>query len=161
MGHMSKSIGHTAEGGAFTELLLEVFRLNGRLLAAGDRMTAGLGLTSARWQVLGAMQVAGSPLTVAQIARNMGLTRQSVQRLANVMAADGLIEFVENPHHKRAKVLRFTARGQTGMDRLTVIQVEWANTIGSAVAARELENALVVVRVLAEQLEQDDGEPMV
>jgi len=153
---MTDHAGHTAEGSVFTEMLIEVFRLNGRLLAAGDNMTADLGLTSARWQVLGAMEVAGSPLTVAQIARNMGLTRQNVQRLANVIAADGLAEFVENPHHKRAKVLRITAHGQKVIDRLTGIQAEWANKIGSTVAAQELENALLVLRALGKQLEQDD-----
>jgi hypothetical protein len=67
-------------GSALTDLVLEVFRLNGRLLAAGDRMTRPSGQTSARWQVLGAINP--EPRTVAQIARVMGLARQSVQRRA-------------------------------------------------------------------------------
>ena len=66
----------TASGSALSLLILDVFRLNGRLLAAGDRMVEDLGLTSARWQVLGAVALAAAP--VAWIARNMGLTRQGV-----------------------------------------------------------------------------------
>ena len=71
---------------AATDLILETFRLNGSLLAAGDAMVADLGLTSARWQVLGAIALSPVPLPVAHIARNMGLTRQAVQRLINEMA---------------------------------------------------------------------------
>ena len=76
-----------------TDLVLETFRLNGRLLASGDALVADLGLTSARWQVIGAIALSPVPLSVAQIARNMGLTRQAVQRLANEMEADGLVRF--------------------------------------------------------------------
>src|SRR6476660_4453281 len=91
---------HTPAGEAFTHLVLEVFRLNGRLLSVGDRLVAGLGLTSARWQVLGALHGSTGRLTVSQIARSMGLQRQSVQRLVDVMTADGLLQLVENPQHR-------------------------------------------------------------
>ena len=94
---------------AITDLVLETFRLNGRLLASGDALVADLGLTSARWQVIGAMALSPMPLSVAQIARNMGLTRQAVQRLANEMEADGLMRFAPNPHHQRAKLVVLTA----------------------------------------------------
>src|SRR5260221_10621052 len=83
---------------ALTELMLEVFRLNGRLLASGDRLVAALGLTSARWQVLGAISLGGNRLPVAHIARNMGLTRQAVQRVVNELAAAGLVDFPPNPY---------------------------------------------------------------
>ncbi|MGA9320678.1 MAG: helix-turn-helix domain-containing protein, partial [Xanthobacteraceae bacterium] len=96
---------------AITDLVLETFRLNGRLLAAGDALVGDLGLTSARWQVLGAIALSAVPLSVAQIARNMGLTRQAVQRLANEMQGDGLVRFAPNPHHQRAKLVLLTPAG--------------------------------------------------
>jgi DNA-binding MarR family transcriptional regulator len=68
---------HSPSEAAMTDLVLEIFRVNGLLLAVGDRLTKELGLTSARWQVMGAL--ADGPLTAAQIARKMGLKRQSVQ----------------------------------------------------------------------------------
>src|ERR1700751_4013808 len=97
---------------AITDLVLETFRLNGSLLASGDALVADLGLTSARWQVLGAAALAPGPLSVGQVARNMGLARQAVQRLANEMAADGLVRFAPNPHHQRPKLVLLTAAGK-------------------------------------------------
>ena len=83
-----------------SDLVLSIFRLNGFLLHAADRLTAGSGLTTARWQVLGA--VLHEPLTVAAIARDMGLTRQSVQRTADLLVEEGLCEYSPNPAHRRA-----------------------------------------------------------
>src|SRR5438094_222673 len=80
---------------AFTELILEIFRLNGRLLSAGDALTRPAGQTSARWQVLGSLD--RGPRTVAHIGRQMGLTRQSVQRTTDLLEADGLVSYVSNP----------------------------------------------------------------
>ena len=68
---------HSPGGAALTDLVLEVFRLNGRLLSAGDKLVAEAGLTSARWQVLGAIHYASEPQTVSWLARSMGLTRQA------------------------------------------------------------------------------------
>src|SRR5579864_4442819 len=96
---------------ALSELIVEIFRVNGRLLAAGDRMVADLGLTSARWQVIGAIAIAGQPQTVPSIARTMGLTRQAVQRLINELTADGLIEGRANPNHRRARLFALTDAG--------------------------------------------------
>src|SRR5229473_2688214 len=98
-------------GRTLTTLILDVFRLNGRLIGAGDRLVGSLGLTSARWQVLGALAMSRSPQTVADIARSMGLTRQSVQRIANELARRGLLERADNPRHVRAPLMRLTDRG--------------------------------------------------
>ncbi len=112
---------------AFTDLVLETFRLNGRLLATGDRLARQVGLTSARWQVLGALEA--GPLPAAGIARRMGLKRQSVQRLVDVLADEGVVAFEENPTHRRAKLVRTTDEGKRRYARLTDIQKEWANRV--------------------------------
>src|SRR4051795_8784864 len=95
-----------------TDLIIETFRLNGRLLAAGDGLVADLGLTSARWQIMGAIALSPVPLPVASIARNMGLARQTVQKLVNEMESDGLLRFAPNPHHRRAQLVLFTDQGR-------------------------------------------------
>lgn len=149
---------------AFTELVLEVFQTNGRLLATGDRIAAPVGLTSARWQVLGAIDA--GPLPVAQIARNMGLTRQSVQRLANVLAAEGVVRFADNPSHKRAKLVDLTPRGRVMLDRITRIQVEWARQTAAGLAPDEIRSACSILSSIRQRLElqataageTDDGE---
>src|SRR5215813_11247121 len=116
---------------AVTDLVLETFRLNGRLLASGDALVADLGLTSARWQVIGAVALSPVPLSVAQIARNMGLTRQAVQRLANEMAADGLMRFAPNPHHQRAKLVVLTPTGKSAFAAAMKRQGAWASDLGA------------------------------
>ncbi|MEN3146311.1 MarR family transcriptional regulator [Neorhizobium sp. IRAMC:178] len=105
-----------------TTLALTVFRANGALIAAGDSLTAPFGLSSARWQVMGAVELAGQPLTVAQIARNMGLARQSVQRLIDELERDGIVALDENPHHKRARLVRLTLQGR---EAYAAIMKEW------------------------------------
>ncbi|MFD1746488.1 MarR family winged helix-turn-helix transcriptional regulator [Rhizobium helianthi] len=88
-----------------------MFAANGRLISAGNELVAHLGLTSAWWQVLGALRYSPVPLPAASIARNMGLTRQAVQRIVDVLEKKGLIEFQPNPHHRRAKLVVLTAAG--------------------------------------------------
>lgn len=104
---------HTPAGEAFTELVLEVFRVNGLALEAGDRLAAPTGLSSARWQVRGVVD--HSPAPAASVARIMGLTRQSVQRTADALERDGFIEYADNPHHKRAKLIALTTEGRAAL----------------------------------------------
>jgi len=139
---------------AATALILETFRLNGRLLAAGDRLVGDLGLTSARWQILGAIEEA--PLPVAQIARDMGLTRQSVQRLADVLEASGLVEFAINPNHRRAKLVALSNRGRTVMAEVDRRQQAWAARIAGDLDAEQLTVATQVVVTLRRTLEAEE-----
>jgi DNA-binding MarR family transcriptional regulator len=151
-----------AANDAVTELVLETFRLNGRLLAAGDALVAELGLTSARWQVLGAIALSPAPLPVAHIARNMGLTRQAVQRLANEMERDGLVRFGPNPHHQRAKLVLFTPRGRAAYDAAMKRQGPWARGLASGLSTKQVNAATATLRTIRERLddrsEQEDGD---
>ncbi|MCX4527131.1 MULTISPECIES: MarR family winged helix-turn-helix transcriptional regulator [unclassified Streptomyces] len=95
---------------------LAVFHLNGQFLSVSEELAKPAGLTAARWQVLGA--VLTQPLPVAGIARAMGITRQSVQRIADLLAAQGLAEYAPNPAHRRAKLLRPTEAGRAAIARI-------------------------------------------
>lgn len=146
---------HSAAGEAVTELMLEVFRLNGSLLAAGDKLVAPIGLTSARWQVLGAIAMSGRPQPVAHIARDMGLARQSVQRVANDLQAAGLVAFVANPHHRRAKLVVLTARGRRAYDAAIERHVGWSNALAEGLSTREINRAVQQLTALRARIEQD------
>ena len=148
---------HTKAGKAFTALILEVFRFNGRLLTAGDRLTKPLNLTSARWQVLGTIE--HGPLPVAQIARNMGLARQSVQKLADSLEKEMFVQFEPNPNHKRAKLVRLSANGRAVMKELGQRQSVWANRIAAKAYAPEIESALALLQHLRQRLEADPSGP--
>ncbi|MGH3011677.1 MAG: MarR family winged helix-turn-helix transcriptional regulator [Gaiellaceae bacterium] len=138
----------TAAGDALSEFVVHVFRLDGLLKAAGDALAKPAGQTTARWRVLAAVD--HGPMTVAQIARAWSLTRQSVQRVANLLARDGLVAYEANPAHRRAQLVRLTPRGRSALDRIRAVQREWANTLGARVGEKDLRTAN---RILARVLE--------
>ena len=143
----------TPAGAAVTELILDIFRLNGRLLAAGDRLVADIGLTSARWQVLGAIALAAAPSPVAHLARGMGLTRQGVQRIVNELAAEGLVALAPNPHHRRAQLVLLTQTGRNAYQAASDRQVPWVNRLAEGLDERDIAAARRVLCALIQQLE--------
>src|SRR5260221_14652143 len=115
---------------ALTLLILEVFRINGGLIAAGDHLVPDLGLTSARWQVFGALALSQGPEPVARLARSMGLHRQGVQRIVNELEAEGIVAFDDNPHHRRAKLVQLTKKGEALYREADRRQKPWARRLG-------------------------------
>jgi DNA-binding MarR family transcriptional regulator len=138
---------------AVSDLSVEVFRLNGELLAAGDALVAELGLTSARWQVLGAIALSPTPLPVAHIARNMGQTRQSVQRIANELEAEGLLRFAPNPHHQRAKLVLLTERGRKAFDAAMARWQPLAAALGRSHKPAAIDATTDLLRTIRRRLE--------
>lgn len=145
---------HNLGGEALTDLVLAVFRLNGRLLAAGDRLVSDLGLTSARWQVLGAIALAPSPQPVAWLARSLGLNRQGVQRIINEMRDEDLVDLRANPHHRRAHLVVLTKRGEAAFAAASRLQTPWANALAKDLDPARLAAATRLVRLLSDRLEQ-------
>ena len=137
-----------------TRLVLQSFQLHGLLGAAGDELTEPWGLSSAKWKVLGAISHAGRPLHVAQIGRNMGLTRQGVQRTVNELEDAGLTEMVDNPDHQRAKLVQLTRRGRKVFDEITAVQIRWSNELAEGISARTLQTAVSVMATLSERLRE-------
>jgi DNA-binding MarR family transcriptional regulator len=136
-----------------TDLVLEIFRLNGRLIAAGDALVAKIGLTSARWQVLGAIAMQANALPVVRLADAMGLTRQSVQRIVDALAQEGIVAFRPNPHHRRAKLVALTARGAALYRSAMRLQRPWAATLAASLDAASLETTLGVLKALRARLD--------
>ncbi|PCC73045.1 DNA-binding transcriptional regulator, MarR family [Nannocystis exedens] len=134
----------TEAGRAFTDLILEVFRLNGLLLEAGDRLAAPSGLTSARWQVLGVAD--HGPVTVAQVARTMGLRRQSVQQTADALARDGFVVFVDDPDDRRARRIALTAAGRRALRAVEARHALWVEALAARVDLRALRATVAALR---------------
>jgi len=146
-------MGHHDKREALNNLIDEVFQTNGLLLAEGDRLSAEQGLTGARWQVLAALHLEQKPLTVAQIARRMGLQRQSVQRLADILVDQGILAYQPNPEHKRAKLVAFTSKGNATYQRMDELQYEHAQGITPAFTLEELQQAAEILNRLRQTLE--------
>ncbi|MEV6137195.1 MarR family transcriptional regulator [Nocardia sp. NPDC051990] len=106
----------TPEQELFATVAITSFQLNGQFLAIAEELAAPGGITAAWWQVLGA--VLREPLPVAGIARAMGITRQSVQRIADLLVDKGLAEFQPNPAHRRAKLVAVTGMGREAIKRI-------------------------------------------
>ena len=136
-----------------TELVLEVFRLNGRIIASGDALVGRIGLTSARWQVLGAIALQAGPVPVVRIADAMGLARQSVQRTVDALAEEGFVVFRPNPHHRRAKLVALTAKGNALYRSAMRLQRPWATRLAAGIDADALQAASNVLRKLRARLE--------
>ncbi len=145
------------QGEALTGPILDLFRGNALLLTAGDRLVAHLGLTSARWQVLGAIVAAERPQPVAWIARDLGGNRQNVQRIINDLHHEGLVEFQANPHHRRAQLVVLTDKGKETFDTAMRLQAPWINSLTEGLAMKDLQTVHRVVVALREKLECNGG----
>jgi DNA-binding MarR family transcriptional regulator len=137
----------------FSELVIETFRINGLALAAGDRLTKPSGLTSARWQVMGVADHAPTP--IANIARMMGLKRQSVRETADALVRDGFATYLDNPHHRTAKLLTLTDGGRTALREIETRHAAWANRLGGKFTLPALRAALAELQRARELLEHD------
>lgn len=150
----------TPAGETLTGLILDLFRLTGGLLTAGDRLVAPLGLTSARWQVLGAIVAAERPQPVAWLARDLGASRQNVQRIVNDLRGEGLVAFAANPHHRRAQLVLLTEKGGRAFDAAMDLQAPWVDGLAAGLAVKDLERLHRVILALRRKLEGgDEPEP--
>jgi DNA-binding MarR family transcriptional regulator len=145
----------TPAGNALTDLVLDLFRLSGRILTAGDRLVAGLGLTSSRWQVLGSIVAVERPQPVAWLARDMGANRQNIQRIVNDLEAEGLVSFEANPHHRRAQLVVLTDKGRQAFDDAMRLQAPWINKLSEGLPVEDIETTHSVMRSLRRRLEEN------
>lgn len=143
----------TPGGRALTDVVLELFRLNNRMLSAGDRLVSNLGLTSARWQVLGTIVAAERAQPVAWLARDMGGNRQNLQRIVNDLAAEGLVAFQPNPHHRRAQLVILTDKGKEAFSAAMNVQTPWINRLADGLRVADIEATHNVISTLRRRLE--------
>jgi DNA-binding MarR family transcriptional regulator len=146
----------TAVGDALTDAVLELFRVNNLFVTAGDRLVAGLGLTSARWQILGAIINCERPQPVAWLARDLGANRQNVQRIINDLHKDALVAFEANPHHRRAQLVVLTEKGRRTFDAAMGLQTPWINRLSDGLSVNDIETIHRVMSALRKKLESRD-----
>ena len=142
----------TPEQELLSALAKTIFRLNGQFLAVGEELARPAGLTAALWQVLAA--VLPSPRSVSEIAREIGVTRQSVQRLADVLVERGLAAYQPNPAHRRAQLLTPTISGREAVRRISPTHAVFAKRLSAAVGTRALEVSLATVAELSHSLDR-------
>jgi DNA-binding MarR family transcriptional regulator len=127
----------------FTDLVLEVAWLGGIFTGAGETLARLADQTLARWVILDAVE--DKPSTVAQVARRRGIARQAVQRVADLLERDGLITYEANPDHRRARLIRPTARGQDALRTISIAQKAWADQLGEEIGETKLKRAKALI----------------
>lgn len=148
------TVPRTPAGDAFTALVLDVVGLSTLFSANGEGLARLGEQTLARWVTLNA--VSEGPATVAAISRMFGYARQSVQRIADLLVADGLATYEENPRHQRAKLLRLTGRGRKVLDVINSAQTAWADEVGGRIGEAELQRTSGVLRRIGAALSEAD-----
>jgi DNA-binding MarR family transcriptional regulator len=131
---------------------LIAFKLNGQFLDLAERLARPAGLTAAWWQVLGA--VLDTPLSVSAIGREMGITRQAVQRTADVLVSHGLAEYHDNPAHRRAKLVATTAEGRAAIAAINPQHARHARQLANALGNEQLARAIAAMTRLSQALEK-------
>jgi DNA-binding MarR family transcriptional regulator len=139
-------------GAALTDVVLATFRLNARLMEAAQGLAANGGLTAAWWQVLGG--VLREPHSVADVGRIMGVSRQAVQRIADLLVERGLAEYRPNPAHRRAKLLACTEAGYYAIRQIAVAQHPWTSELAETVDIEDLRITLRTMQALITKLEE-------
>ncbi|HEX5264988.1 MAG TPA: MarR family winged helix-turn-helix transcriptional regulator [Phenylobacterium sp.] len=145
----------TAAAEVLSPALLDLFRLTSLLQAVGDRLVAHLGLTSARWQVLGAISAADGPHPVAWLARDLGAHRQNVQRIVNDLQRDGLVAFAANPRHRRAQLVVLTEPGREAFAEAMRLQAPWLNHLTEGLSVEAAQAFGDLVAALRARLQAD------
>ena len=136
---------------AVAELMLEVAQCFFRIRAVGQK--TGL-ITSWGGGAFGFMRSLAllGPLTVPQIAQMRPTSRQRMQRLADELAAEGLVEFIENPKHRRSKLVRLTPKGDARYRKMDARFLSIASTLGAALSEADIRKTIAIVRQLSDEV---------
>jgi DNA-binding MarR family transcriptional regulator len=154
---MTPTPSRTPAGEILTTMTMEIFRVSSLILNVGDRLAAHLGLTGARWQILGAIVRAGPPQTVAGLARNLGTNRQNVQRIVNDLHRLKFLTFGDNPRHRRAQLVLLTAKGKRAYGAAMELQAPWVNQVTDGLDLKDLEGFQRVLLALRQRLSMGAG----
>lgn len=136
-----------------TDIILKVFRLNGALIESGNQLVQPLGLTSARWQILGAIAASGKPTTCPQIAKIMGITRQGALKQLDLLEEVGLIETLENKNNERSPLYDLTLQGRKRYASAMKLQEKWVADLIRNLKQAELKATASILNQLIIKLE--------
>jgi len=138
---------------SLTDLIQAMFRANNLTLIWGDRLVAAFGLTSARWQILGAIMHADRPQPVAWLARDLGANRQNVQRIINDLHQEGIVALEPNPHHRRAHLVVLTQKGREAYDAAINAYNPRIRSLAKDFSLEDIQAARRVLTALRDKLE--------
>lgn len=138
---------------SFNSLILQLFETNSLLMTIGESLTAPVKQSSARWRILG--RISAGPQTVATVAHTIGYARQSVQRIADILAKEKLVKYIPNPHDKRAQLLTLTPEGGKTLNAINQLQKAWVNRLIQTTDEQVIENTTKSLKIVHQALLED------
>lgn len=132
-------------------MALTTFALNGLFLTVAEQLAAPAGLTATRWQVLGA--VLKEPLTQSEIARRMGITRQSVRRTSLQLVEEGMLHFTSNPSNRKAMLLQPTEKGYAAIKKIKPQHAAFAKQLEERLGKDQMQKIFDTMAELRQTLE--------
>lgn len=153
---MAKRASHSGQGPVRKAdlvplLVADVFHLAGVFRRRGEEIAGLVRRTQAEWQLLSA--VSDGARTVPQVARRLGLVRQSVQRTADQLESESLVRFLPNPDHKRSTLIELTPSGRAALDKINTAAAAFHSDIVGRVDARALVQAEQFLRDMCHMLD--------
>jgi len=144
---------------ALALLVADVYEVAGALRRSGEELAGAVEQSQARWQLLSV--VSEGDWTVPAIARRLGVSRQAVQRVADVLAAEGHLRFVVNPAHRRSPHVVPTRSGRAALSRITASSEGWRTRVADGLSATEIAQARTVLRKVLARVHAVSNEPAV
>ena len=147
-----KAVGRIATGKdeAIADLMLEVAQFFFRIRAIGQKTGFITSWGGGAFGFMRSLALIG-PLTVPQIAQMRPTSRQRMQRLADELAAEGIVEFIDNPRHRRSKLVRLTRKGDARYRELSARFLVMASTMGDDLSEVNIRKTTEVIRRLSEE----------
>jgi DNA-binding MarR family transcriptional regulator len=136
---------------AIAQLLLDVAQCFFRIRAVGQKTGLITSWGGGAFGFIRSLALLG-PLTVPQIAQMRPTSRQRMQRLADELVAEGLVEFIDNPKHRRSKLVRLTRKGDARYRELNARFLAIASTLGVALSEAAIRRTTEIVRQLSDEV---------
>lgn len=136
-------------------LIADVYELAGLSRSTSERIARAQGHSVARWHVLSVLSE--DPMTCSAAARRLGLARQSVQRVVDVMVGEGLLQSSFNEADRRAPLLQLTKEGHRVSNNMFSASEATRRRQLEAVSVEEgdMRQARKVIRSLITALQKD------
>lgn len=148
---MARRIERSPAGEALYQVLVETAAVFFRMRALGKKQGLVTAWGGGLWGFLRSLELHG-PATVPQLARMRPVARQRIQHLADDAARAGLIEYLDNPAHKRSKLLALTPAGETAFAEMDARLVEMSEHLTEGIGKKDLRTTVKVLRQLREKL---------
>jgi DNA-binding MarR family transcriptional regulator len=136
-------------------MVADIYELAGRLREHGEAIARTVGQTQARWQVMSA--ASDRPQTVPQIARVLGVTRQNVQRIADLLVAEGAAQYQDNPDHRNSPHLVLTRSGHATLDEINKAAAGFHARLARKVSVSEVASLQRGLARLIEAIQEIDA----